>query len=304
MINNVLQSQSLTKNYYLEYLSLINKYSLITINGLFCTYFNINKNFTNGEFKESKFMNGIEYDCYNLIPLDAIQQSGDNIIQELDKAGIKMSTNLSISISSIEFPNLNDILYFTIGNFNLVYIVRGVAPNLFTNSSIKSNKLSIEYAPLYKESLSKVKVINNYVYSLIYLKNIPQKAFEELTKISNILLNIFNLLHFNDKYELYYFDNVTSLEINNKIYELLNYRKDFTYFPNVKVPYGIKKITDSTKDYDLNKKQYVNKLDYIYDDFDYIITNYDRNFIIDISNPMFYNLNKLINKFHLVETSL
>ena len=35
-----------------------------------------------------------------------MQQSGDNIIQELDKAGIKMSTNLSMSISTIENPNL------------------------------------------------------------------------------------------------------------------------------------------------------------------------------------------------------
>ena len=304
MIQNVLSTQPLTLSYYNQYLELINKYTSISTNGLFCTYLNINKSFSTGEFKESKFINGIEYDCYNLIPIDSMQQSGDNVIQELDKGGIKMSTNLSMSISSIETPNLNDILYFNIGNFNLVYIVRGVSPNLFTNSSIRSNRLSLEYAPLFKESLSKLKIINNYVYSLIYLKNIPQKKFEDLSKVSNILLNIFNLLKFDNKKELYYVDYITPLDVNNQIYLLLNKYKDFSYFPNIKIPYGIKKLNDFTKDYDLSKRSYVTKLNILYtNQFDYIITNYNKNFIIDISNDLFYNLPILINKFYDMEMS-
>ena len=284
---NILYSPSITSDYYKNFLDTISRYRDLSTTALYCRYYNINPSFIDGDIRDSRFKNGIVYDRYDYTPLTMVAQTMDSHSWENDKIGLRFTTSFDINLYTIKTPRQNDLLWFNkIDNNNqLIYKVDLISTSLSSqNDGVICHKVTLVYAPLLLDSIDTLNIDNKYVYYVPEQQNIPINRYVAICNRVELLGNIFSNLMFNERYELYHVEDITSLRINKLIYDFLALQNNYRLFPLVKIPYGIKKFNNYNQDFNLVNKFIIAEN----------VFNYSGDFTDEMTNEMFYNLDRIL----------
>jgi hypothetical protein len=249
-MENILYEPIQTNTYFQEYLNLFLKYKNVRRPSLFIRYLNINKPASTYKDESTKgtfdhYNSGVVYDIYDYTPAFSISQVVNTSTDKTDMSGMVFDALGEISIYTIAEPRMGDLIAFPYGpsKTDEVFKVIQIDVSMHVREfGVKYHKLTLEYAPI--KDLSKLTIINNYVYLLSKEKNIPQIEYLEILKKvksnKEVMESISN--KFNDKFELYVLDgNIAPLDLNNEIYNFLSYETfQDRFFDLVKKPFGIK----------------------------------------------------------------
>jgi hypothetical protein len=251
MLENILQEQILTHDYYNEYLNTIKRYENITRTAVFIRYLNINKNISifNDDTlgTDTKFESGIYFDSYDYTPVIQFDQNVNSPAERNDLSGFKYDGLTSITIYTIVEPNIGDLVLFPYPPYQAetIFRINNISTSLeVRNNSIYTYKLGLEYAPL--KTIGNIKIANKYAYLISKEKNVLVDEYIQIVnKVKNITEYLKNLqAFFNDKYELYYYiiGNyiIAPININEKIYNYLCHEINLDrYYDRFKKPFGI-----------------------------------------------------------------
>lgn len=256
MLENILQEQILTHDYYNEYLNTIKRYENITRTAVFIRYLNINKNISvfNTDIigTDTKFESGIYFDSYDYTPIIQFDQNVNTPTERNDLSGFKFDGLTSITLYTIREPNIGDLVLFPYPPYQSEVIFR--INNISTSLEVRNNnlfiyKLGLEYAPL--KTIGNIKIANSYAYLISEEKNITiEEYINVVNKVKNMSDYLKNLqTFFNDRYELYYYIIgeyiIAPININKNMYDYLCNEKDLNrYYDRFKKPFGIFNITN------------------------------------------------------------
>jgi hypothetical protein len=251
MLENILQEQILTHDYYNEYLNTIKRYENITRTAVFIRYLNINKNisiFNNDTLgTDTKFESGIYFDSYDYTPIVQFDQNVNSSAERNDLSGFKFDGLTSIITYTIVEPNIGDLVLFPYPPYQAesIFRINNISTSLeVRNNSIYTYRLGLEYAPL--KTIGNIKISTRYAYLISKEKNILIDEYIQIVNkvktISNFLQNIQVL--FNKKYELYYYiiDKyiIAPFNINKLLCDFLCNEKNLDrYYDRFKKPFGI-----------------------------------------------------------------
>jgi hypothetical protein len=233
-----------------EYFRLINHYYNVKRNTFFVRYFNINKSLsTIEEDVKSTFdkfnVNGIVYDCYDYTPLFYIAQLTNDYIEDNETAGHIFAGNITVSTYTIKKPALDDLIMFAYPPYNKKEImritnIRTSIGSMYSTPEVNAFELTLEYAPI--KDVDKLKIKNNYVYSLTEEKNLKLDDYvlliKYLEKIETLLEQLKSQFDYDN--ELYRYEDIYSYDENLKLYNHLCRLKSYKrYFEKALFPYGI-----------------------------------------------------------------
>lgn len=273
MFDNVLHEIPYVQQLYTEYLTQIKRYQNYKRNSIFCRYYNINLDASNynstSEGTFDRYNSGIFYDIYDYTPLQNINPIINESSNDIQMFGQKFSTITEITTYTISNPKIEDLIVFN----NLpndgseifrVSNIRASINSMNSNPNIKYFQNTIEYAPIV--DLSKLKILNHYVYSLPmekYLLHDDFLLFIKNIETFNIILNKFQNKYFDDYQELYFICINGIKEYpkyeNKLIYDFLAYRNFLTdQFCNIKRPYTITDILEQELKTDILNEKYYN----------------------------------------------
>jgi hypothetical protein len=258
-MENVLNEPIQVNLYFKEYLQKIISYLNISRNSLFIRYLNINKKASTYKDENTKgtfdhYNSGIYFDIYDYTPAFSISAVTNTSTDKSDMSGMIFDALGEITIYSINEPRIGDLINFPYGpsKSDEVFRVIQIDVSMYVKEiGIKIHKLTLEYAPL--KDLSKLNILNNYVYYLPKEKNILQKEYISNLDIINKNKEIITSLkdNFSQKYELYYLteNKYAPLELNQEIYNFLSYEvyqdRFFDFTPK---PFGVKNYNIEFKD--------------------------------------------------------
>lgn len=251
-MDSVLFEPLLLEQYVSEYLKLINIYANVTRPSVFIDYYRINKDKsifnkdTSSTYGRFNAPNGIVYDLYSLTPAFYTSQSVNDIVDDDLGAGPILSSNISITVYTLDFPNVDDIVYFSRAPFNTsfefwrVTSFRSAVNAMKSHVNFKWFELMLEYAPI--KSLDVLNVSDRYVYLLTEEKYVPIDTYNRFLKITDKISSIFKeMVSKYDKYlELYGYNNEFPIEPNYEIYKFFASTSNYSrYFNDYPVPYGV-----------------------------------------------------------------
>lgn len=250
-MRNVLLEPSYVSQLYSEYLSHINKYHNLKRPSIFIRYLNINKQEsiinTDLTSANNRFnSNGIVYDIYENTPIYYTSGVVNDIADESETTGERIVGNLSITTYTILEPNLDDIIVFPYSPLNInneiwrVNNIRSIVNAMYSNISVRWFELTLDYAPI--TNIDSLNFAKHFSYLLTEEKNIPIDIYKKmilyLQKLEYIL-SIFKS-QFNERLELYSFNNQYPLQPNYDIYKFLSINQNnFNRYFSIKSPFGI-----------------------------------------------------------------
>lgn len=252
MNNTVLYEPIQTHLYFKEYLDKIKYYDNIDRKSIFIRYLNINRSAsiynddTKGTFDH--FNSGVAYDIYDYTPAYSFGSISNTSTDKTDMAGLIYDGLGDLVIYTIKNPALGDLITFGYGPSESVEVFRVIQIDVSVYGKaydVNYHRLTLEYAPI--KDLSKLSIINNYVYLMTQEKNIFQSDYITLLKLVEKNKQFLELIqiNFNERYELYYYIiddlQIAPLKINNDIYNYLCYESKLDrYFDKYKKPFGVK----------------------------------------------------------------
>lgn len=257
-MENILHEPIQTHSYFKEYLDKVLKYKNLNRKGIFIRYFNINKNASTYKDETTKgtfdhYNSGIVFDIYDYTPVYHISAVTNTSTDKSDMSGMIFDALTDITIYTINDPRMGDLISFPYGPSKTDEVFRVIQIDVSIHVrefGVKFHKLTLEYAPL--KDLTKLNILNNYVYFLSQEKNITQVEYINNLNIINKNKEIINSIKdkFNGKYELYFLDDdIASLELNKQIYDFLSYETyQDRYFDLVPKPFGVKNYNFDFKD--------------------------------------------------------
>lgn len=257
-MENILHEPIQTHSYFKEYLDKVLKYKNLNRKGIFVRYFNINKNASTYKDETTKgtfdhYNSGIVFDIYDYTPVYHISAVTNTSTDKSDMSGMIFDALTDITVYTINDPRMGDLICFPYGPSKTEEVFRVIQIDVSIHVrefGVKFHKLTLEYAPL--KDLTKLNILNNYVYFLSKEKNITQAEYINNLNIINKNKEIINSIKdkFNGKYELYFLDNdIASLELNKQIYDFLSYEAyQDRYFDLVPKPFGVKNYNFDFKD--------------------------------------------------------
>ena len=253
MYDNIYGETLYVEKLYGEYISFVNRYQNINRQSVFCRYLNINKmassynEVANTTF--DRYNSGIQYDIYDYTPLFYSSQIINEASDVSDLKGQMFQGSLNTIIYSIEKPRIEDLIIFNrnpqkgIEIFRVDHI-RSSINAMNSNPNANWFELTLEYAPII--DISKLNILNHYVYSLSMQKNIFLSEFKRMineTERMNLLLKSLES-NFDKNIELYYYEEngikIAPLYENNIIYRFLATKSEYQdHFDNILRPYGV-----------------------------------------------------------------
>lgn len=259
MIENVLYETPYVEQLYTEYLTQINRYQNQFKGRIFCRYYNMNKNAsdynTNTATTFDRYNSGIVYNIYDYTPLFSIYPIINESINDESTIGQRFIANSQITTYTIKEPKIEDLVVFNNNPLDgseiyRVSSIRSSINAMHSNPNSYWFQSGIEYANIV--DLSKIHVLNHYVYNLTLEKYLLQEDFirfvNNLDKFSKIL-KIFEKNYF-DNYQELYFCIINNNKYfpkyeNQKLYNFLvnkNLFKD--QFNTIKRPYSVNSINE------------------------------------------------------------
>jgi hypothetical protein len=245
---NLLSESSTVSDYYTQYLDTILKYQNFKRNSIFIRYLNVNGDVSVYEEADEtsfdRYKSGVTFDVYDNTPAFLINQSINNSVDRSDINGVRLDGEISIVIYTIDAPRIHDLVIFPYSPLkeDEIFRVKALSVAYSNVDKIKYFTLQLEYAPT--NNITDLNIGNLYAYSLILEQNIYQTKYKRIREESIILNKYLELLKFDEKSELYYFEEneykIAPFEINKKIYDFLAYNENYKqYFTNIKQPFGI-----------------------------------------------------------------
>ncbi len=285
MQNNIISEPVIISNIYTEYLSLLNKYHNIKRPSMFIRYLNINKSESiinadlNSTYKRFD-TNGIKYDIYDNTPVYYTSGIVNDITEDNTYVGEHFSGNLSVTTYTIIEPHIDDIILFPYSPLNTnkeiwrVNNIRSVINAMYSNVSVRWFELTLDYAPI--SSIDGLNFSKYFSYLLTEEKNVPIEIYKKLIliiqKLEPILIE-FNK-QFNNKYELYSYNNIFPLQENQIIFNFLsNHQNNYhRYFSKLNNPFGMLKYMNNT-DKSLQITNEIKSITSLVDNIKYDTTN-------------------------------
>jgi len=259
--------------YYEDYLKYINKYKNITRQGIFIKYYNINMNESIYEQKNKSTLNiysQSKFDIYDFTPVYNISPVNNRSSSVMDLSGQMMDGVTSISLFTIDYPRINDIMSFYLPTLsNEIFKVTNVSTSISMSLSTQKlfiYELEMEYAPVI--NINDLNINNNYVYDLLSQQNIKHSDYTNKLNILNKVSKVFEKLHkyYNSNTDLYMADNKIVCETNelmikkkkkydNNYYRILTkYKSPYSYLDIIKTK--LYNTLDSFPFKDLNNNLY------------------------------------------------
>lgn len=249
-MENILFEPIQTNLYFEEYLTKVIRYKNIKRPSLFIRYFNINKTASTYKDESTKgtfdhYNSGVVYNIYDYTPAFNFAAVTNTSTDKSDMSGMTYDALGDITIYTINEPRMGDLIAFPYGPSKTDEVFRVI--QLDTSLHVRQfgvvyHKLTLEYAPI--KDLSKLNILNSYVYLLSKEKNILQADYITMLGVIKQNKDVIDSIKnkFSDKYELYYFDDwIAPLELNNQIYNFLCYEAyQDRFFDLAKKPFGIK----------------------------------------------------------------
>lgn len=274
-MQSVLFEPQVTHDYFKEYLDKVKYYDNITRKSLFIRYLNINKSASNynidtkGTFDH--YNSGIAYDVYDYTPAYSFGAITNTSTDKTDMAGLVFDGLGDLVIYTIKEPSLGDLITFAYGpseDVTEIFRVIQIDTSIYgKHYNINFCRLTLEYAPI--KDLTKLNIINNYVYLMTQERNIFQTEYIDILKLIECNTQYLELIStkFNEKYELYYYiigdSCIAPFDINNQIYDFLCYESKLDrYFDKYKKPFGIKNYSQEVinKGVNLNSGELLSNL--------------------------------------------
>lgn len=269
MFDNILGETLYVEKIYGEYISFVNRYQNLNRQSVFCRYYNINKEASTYNIDVAatfdRYNSGIQYDIYNYTPLFYASQLVNDHSDVTDLKGQMFQGSLTVNIYSINKPRIEDIIVFNQPpqDGKEIFRVEHVRASINAMTSIPNAnwfELTLEYAPLV--DVSKLNLLNEYVYSLPLQKNIFKKEFERQVLETERMNDLFKYLldyNFDYKKELFYFTlpdidkKIVPVYENRILYKFLATKSEYQdHFHQINRPFGILDIPHTYNYLDLN----------------------------------------------------
>lgn len=307
MLNNVFSETYLIEQYHSEFFNLINFYTNIYRNSVFCRYLNINKKESifniNSEDTYTRFHSGLKYDIFDYTPLYYTGQIVNDHADQQDLIGQMIQGNGTVTVYTIKDVSVDDLIIFSYTpqkeyEIFRVSSFRLIVNSKFANPSVNWYELTIEYAPII--DYEKLNILNHYVYDLVLQKNLFLEDFIRTVKeTEKFEIEFKNLNSYYDKYtNLYYYIDkhnrkIAPLKQNRKIYNFLSTIKGYqNHFSYILSPYGVKTYNNNINFIDVTGRAKI--IQDFTDDYNPILSNYrysiDQNDIICIDQNYYNNI--------------
>jgi len=252
-MQQILFEPSVTQSYFKEYLDKVKYYDNVQRKSIFIRYLNINRTASNYNIETKgtfdHFSSGVAYDIYDHTPAYSFGAITNTSTDKTDMGGLVFDGLGDLVVYTIREPALGDLITFAYGPsedtleiFRVIQIDTSVYGKGY---DINFHRLTLEYAPI--KDISKLNIVNTYVYLMTQEKNISQAEY--ISILNNMELNIqyLDILvdYFDEKLELYYYTindrKIAPLNINRYLYKFLCYEyKLDRYFDKYKKPFGIR----------------------------------------------------------------
>jgi len=227
-------------DYYSEYLSQIIKYKNQTRKSMFVRYYNVDKQMLNDSSTKSTVLaSDRNYQIYEYTPALELDQITDSV-QDSD-GKFKFNAETSISIYTIQFPSIHDIVSFAYPPYTSAHVfrVKGITASLRElDVGIQSYKLDLEYAKDV-DFIDSLKITGHNVYSMFDEKYIGMELYTKIMKERAMIQSALDAINplFNSFYEVY--GDVSAIDTYNnfKLLQYLDSAKHQHYF-NWAAPYG------------------------------------------------------------------
>lgn len=261
MLNTAMQPFAL-QQYQEEYLQHLAKYANINATSQLIAYYNININEssvdpdTKASF-DRYHTSGIKFDLYDFTPAFYVTPLSNTPIESPDTIGNIFDSILTVSIFTIRYPRINDLIVFynpakrakeifRVNNFRTVLeFPKQPYKNLYWY------EVYGEYAPI--KDVSEINVVNRYVYDFMLESYLPYNVYQEKMKTLGDMDKLINeeiAPRFNYNSDYYIVDDKIPVEMNLLLATLArqfnnNYNRIFS---NLYVPYGFFHLIDEPDD--------------------------------------------------------
>jgi len=227
-------------DYYSEYLTQVDRYKNQSRKSVFVRYYNVDKQILNDSTTKSTLLaSDRNYQIYEYTPVLELDQITDTV-QDSD-GKYKFAAESSISIYTIAYPSIHDIVMFAYPPYNSAHAfrVKGISASLREkDAGIHSYKLDLEYANDvdYIESL---KITGHNVYSMFDEKYIRLETYTQIMKERSLIQSSLDSMQtlFNPFYEMYGVGTSFDVYNNSQLLSFSNSSKHQHYF-NWSIPFG------------------------------------------------------------------
>jgi len=207
---------------------------------MFVRYYNVDKQMLNDSSTKSTVLaSDRNYQIYEYTPALELDQITDSV-QDSD-GKFKFNAETSISIYTIQFPSIHDIVSFAYPPYTSAHAfrVKGITASLRElDVGIQSYKLDLEYAKDV-DFIDSLKITGHNVYAMFDEKYVRMELYTKIMKERAMIQSALDAIKplFNSFYEVY--GDVSSIDTYNnfKLLQYLDSAKHQHYFDWV-APYG------------------------------------------------------------------